>query len=400
VWKQWYTTLMKLRRLLLIEQQMRLLGHVQEEEDTIADTSTIQGSAIIIDSTSSSRASSKTTEASYVRQVFGGALLDDEWMVQAQTTMGPEQLGAFSRELAQGASNCCPYGCFEGQVRHANLATLQQLHQLQKELVKHAKEELQWVQKEFMFRPTLDGDDEEDELENEEEESALLAASNNGFSDIRNTNSWKAKNGFFTRKRSFASRCLSENRSNDGDEEEEDDADSGMLELVSPSSSPPSRTSSSGSWRQRRSERGGGRWMFNQVLARQYFHQLKFQVMELLSKYNHPSSWKALLAKCWKTWEHEDSYAVLTFTSRQAAAAARQSLSSSGIDLNDIPIPPLADASAFRLFPFRFFCRPVTVTINPIQKAFRLYMCVLVSRLIDFAFHLCLIFLHLSLLSL
>jgi hypothetical protein len=374
VWRQWYTTLMKLRRLLLIEQRLRLIGHVREEDDTIADTNTTQNSAIIIDSSSSPRASSKTTKASYVHQVFGGALLDEEWMVQAQTTMGPEQLGAFSRELAQGASNCCPYGCFEGQVRHANLATLQQLHQLQKERVKHAKEELQRVQKEFMFRPTLDCDDEEDELENEEEESALLAATSNGFSQIRNTDSWRAKNGFFTRKRSFASRCLSESKSNDSDVEEEDGVESSMVELVSPSSAPPSRTTSSGSWRQRRSERGRDRWVCNQVLARHYFHQLKFQVMELLSKYNHPSSWKALLAKCWKTWEHEDSYAVLTFTSRQAAAAARQSLSSSGIDLNDIPIPPLADAGAFRLFPFRFFCRPVTVTINAFQKAFRLYM--------------------------
>lgn len=71
----------------------------------------------------------------------------------------------------------------------------------------------------------------------------------------------------------------------------------------------------------------------------------------------------------------ENSYAILTFTSRQAAAAARQYLSSSReLSMHDIPIPPLADAAPCTLMPFRFVCRPVTVTAKDWQKNVRLYL--------------------------
>lgn len=96
--------------------------------------------------------------------------------------------------------------------------------------------------------------------------------------------------------------------------------------------------------------------------------------MELARQYRSPDAWRRLMVKCWGGWDHEDPYVVVTFTSRRAAAAARQSLSSSGVELNDIPVPPLADAGALRLLPFRFFCRPVTVTVNAIQKGVRFYM--------------------------
>ena len=46
----------------------------------------------------------------------------------------------------------------------------------------------------------------------------------------------------------------------------------------------------------------------------------------------------------------------------------------SGVDLNDLPVAPLADAGALRLLPFRFFCRPVTITVNDFQKGFRMFM--------------------------
>ena len=123
----------------------------------------------------------------------------------------------------------------------------------------------------------------------------------------------------------------------------------------------------------------------------------------------------------------ESSYAVVTFTSRQAAAAARQSIkqkflannstknycgcarytslevlaggggdayqekqqqregSSSpelktysgmmrSITLHDVPTPPLADAAAWKGRPCRNLCRPVTVTLNDFQKSLRLYL--------------------------
>mmetsp|Transcript_18278 Transcript_18278/g.50913 ORF Transcript_18278/g.50913 Transcript_18278/m.50913 type:complete len:1171 (+) Transcript_18278:158-3670(+) len=71
-----------------------------------------------------------------------------------------------------------------------------------------------------------------------------------------------------------------------------------------------------------------------------------------------------------------ESYAVVTFTSRQAAIAARQCLSDgSGLDgwreVDKIPVPPLADAVPWNIFDCRGCCRPVTVTIPPHQRRIR-----------------------------
>lgn len=73
-----------------------------------------------------------------------------------------------------------------------------------------------------------------------------------------------------------------------------------------------------------------------------------------------------------------ESYAVVTFTSRQAAIAARQCLSDgSGLDgwreVDKIPVPPLADSVPFGLCKCdcRGCCRPVTVTLQPGEKRWR-----------------------------
>jgi hypothetical protein len=60
----------------------------------------------------------------------------------------------------------------------------------------------------------------------------------------------------------------------------------------------------------------------------------------------------------------ESTYAVVTFTSRQAAVAARHNLMDGrGLDnwlnLIDIPVPPLADGDSIG---FRSCCRPITVS--------------------------------------
>jgi len=72
----------------------------------------------------------------------------------------------------------------------------------------------------------------------------------------------------------------------------------------------------------------------------------------------------------------ESTFAVVTFTSRQAAVAARHCLSDSrGADrwntVSEIPSPPLADAAVFNLSSFRGCVRPVTISINDRQKMIR-----------------------------
>lgn len=75
----------------------------------------------------------------------------------------------------------------------------------------------------------------------------------------------------------------------------------------------------------------------------------------------------------------ESTYAVVTFTSRQAAVAARSCLADGRgagrwQTLKEIPIPPLSDAAPADLVTFRNCCRPVTLSINERQKNVRHYL--------------------------
>jgi hypothetical protein len=77
----------------------------------------------------------------------------------------------------------------------------------------------------------------------------------------------------------------------------------------------------------------------------------------------------------------DSTYAVVTFTSRQAAVAARACVADGRghgrwLTLQDIPIPPLADAPAgdMGLTGCRNCCRPVTISLNEQQKNLRHYL--------------------------
>jgi hypothetical protein len=75
----------------------------------------------------------------------------------------------------------------------------------------------------------------------------------------------------------------------------------------------------------------------------------------------------------------ESTYAVVTFTSRQAAVAARHCLADSRgsfrwMNLEEIPVPPLADAASGDLLTCRGCCRPVTISISEHQKRIRYYL--------------------------
>ena len=74
--------------------------------------------------------------------------------------------------------------------------------------------------------------------------------------------------------------------------------------------------------------------------------------------------------------KRESSYAVVTFTSRQAAVAARHCLSDGrGTDrwiaYSKLPIPPLADAASGEILACRNCCKPVTLSITDRQKDYR-----------------------------
>jgi hypothetical protein len=72
----------------------------------------------------------------------------------------------------------------------------------------------------------------------------------------------------------------------------------------------------------------------------------------------------------------DSTYAVVTFTSRQAAVAARHCLADSRgtnrwVTVSEIPSPPLADAPVCNVSSFRGCVRPVTLSISDKQKLLR-----------------------------
>jgi hypothetical protein len=75
----------------------------------------------------------------------------------------------------------------------------------------------------------------------------------------------------------------------------------------------------------------------------------------------------------------DSTFAIVTFTSRQAAVAARNCMADGrGADrwvtLDHLPIPPLADAAAWDLLACRNCCRPLALGVNERQKNCRHYM--------------------------
>ena len=74
----------------------------------------------------------------------------------------------------------------------------------------------------------------------------------------------------------------------------------------------------------------------------------------------------------------ESTFAVVTFTSRQAAVAARHCIAdgrghSRWLTVEEIPVPPLADAAPCDFITCRGCCRPVSLSIPKKQQMIRKY---------------------------
>jgi len=72
----------------------------------------------------------------YYREVFGS---DDNYDVESHffhaLQFGPEQTAVYSRELAQGAANCCPNGCGEKRLRDRKKVGIDELIAMEREAV-------------------------------------------------------------------------------------------------------------------------------------------------------------------------------------------------------------------------------------------------------------------------
>jgi len=77
----------------------------------------------------------------------------------------------------------------------------------------------------------------------------------------------------------------------------------------------------------------------------------------------------------------DSTYCVVTFSSRQAAVAARHCLADGRgvqrwLSEETVPVPPLADAAPCDIITCRGCCRPVTLNINENQLALRRYIAI------------------------
>jgi Late exocytosis, associated with Golgi transport len=315
-----------------------------------------------------------STTSKYLFQVFGGhynPALEDDIRANVASAFGPEQMAVFSRELAQSASNCCPNGMRENYMRKLPDSELKDriadaemdLHRAVQDLqrsqedvstrpvpyrVRRSRRPLpvDGVAHHRLFRPTLEflqnfrtrlrprsehAALEMTELTRDESDSEAGAPTS-----IRNIDRGDSNNNG----------ARSNGVKSNGDSLHQ--GDNGAAVPV--------------------------RWVWPS-LSHLRDRQTWKELWEIARREIARPPGSGLRSKLPEVLLSENSYAILTFTSRQAAAAARQYLSSRcELSMHDIPIPPLADAAPCTLMPFRFVCRPVTVTAKDWHKNVRLYL--------------------------
>ncbi|KAG7355019.1 protein of unknown function DUF221-domain containing protein [Nitzschia inconspicua] len=259
-------------------------------------------------------------------------------------TLGVEQLTVYSREMSQSASNPCVNGCNEEALAFWSIEELEDQLQDAWEDVREANAKLLRVRADIfrkenkILRKSEVADDVEVGIEERNVKNNLLSVDEGGDQDSHPVN---MESGF-----------------------------------VSHSSS-----ERSGSLRQRAVPSAHLKYKMAQSLVNQMNNisstiaTKRKKDARCCKKTNFVCFAQGGPPKVTKVLDHP-SFAIVTFTSRQAAIAARQCLADGkGIDRWDqvdaIPIPPLADAPPCDIFFCRGCCRPVTLTINPKERKVR-----------------------------
>lgn len=435
-WRKWYATATKMRRLQLIRSHLQLvskrqiqfrcgvgstLGSVagdqlndfveevandlaedlqnainfgEDEEPQVAARRPLKQQQQENGSSSKDSIDDATTAPNeYFVQALGSMLAEDDLKTNA-LEFGPEQTAVYGRELAQSASNFCPFGCCEGRIRRStNLESLQEMEQKASRSLHQSKQELDAARQ--LFLNTLA--DVEDESDNDEDDDMPVEIPRHygiipPSRRIRKIHDKRGSHHRLSQEDDSSPRQKLRNRGNTPQRKKKKSVTMELPEIRSPLSGNrisldtaqlmesidalPTPIPMTPKMRKRRSSSIA--WVMflcvrNMLDPRWWFWCLN----EIRLK-----RWGVIPA-AFKELKRESAYAVVTFTSRQAAAAARQSLlqgddncdfAKFGMTLHDLPTPPLADAAAWTGFPCRYFCRPVTITLNDIQKNLRLYL--------------------------
>jgi hypothetical protein len=241
------------------------------------------------------------------------------------------------------SSNACPFGCGEGLIR---FSTLEQLKVLEEEILDAAR------------------------VANEEliEARASVNRLTSGVVEM----------------------AAPEEGEDDASLSKIDDENAGLLDLEEGVQQPAQASKESKSLRKRATAGSAQKWKQAQSLAKsiQGFPRKSGKKNETPRKWAAP--WRRAVVKTRESLRHTVSrtgnvgtnvlehptYAVITFTSRQAAVAARQCLADGGgldrwIEIQELPIAPLADAPPWDILFCRGICRPVTLTISDNEKKCR-----------------------------
>jgi hypothetical protein len=275
-----------------------------------------------------------------------------------------EQLTVYCREFARTSAMCCPFGCDEYTIRHADAATLSDMEIEAEEAVREASDELRRARAEVHRFDSVAMQDsglsqpsdplhQADGQENSKLINLMVGNGNGHGSDVvRNDVEFG---------------CSGNTTTSDGGR---------IMDTV------PLMSTMTRYWEEAESlvEKEGlhsGRGLVRRKRklstgewALPIFHA-GAKVVKSAAQTSGSMTGK-VASKIVRT----DSYAVVTFTSRQAAIAARQCLADcSGLDrwleLEDIPTPSLSDAPPWNICDCRGCCRPVTLTLPQEQKRWR-----------------------------
>mmetsp|Transcript_13295 Transcript_13295/g.38291 ORF Transcript_13295/g.38291 Transcript_13295/m.38291 type:complete len:1346 (+) Transcript_13295:296-4333(+) len=264
-------------------------------------------------------------------------------------TYGPEQTAVHGIEFARSAGVCCPRGCCEELVRLANLDDLIDMEEAAEESVEIANDMLQKARSR-VNEATLDVDLDTLSKEFDHENRALLVLHGNSAIELPTGSEQTALPKF--QHPSIRQRAST--------------VESHWARAQVMTQAPDTKQNRKTKNRQRFLDTGNLRIPFSKSW-RNRFKDLNDKVLTRAA-----STSRDLVDYAIGT----NTFAVVTFTSRQAAIAARQCIVDGNAlnqwkQVEDIPVPPLADAAPYNFWHGRNFCRPVTLTINDRQKFVR-----------------------------
>jgi len=393
-WSKWYNAASKLRRLRfirrLIQEKLHYDVYLDEDDDEVelrdnqaldADRkelpqstdsplplSTVLSSGDALSQPRSASEIYKDTDANheYYRHVFGsgyGDAADESGVFQSSYEFGgPEQTAVYSREFAQSAAACCPHGCGEGRLRRSGIDELRRLEEEAKQEVHAANLLLRKAQARAVVSSECK------ELLNEEkkyisnEKSTKQLPTHESMDSAGSTPHDIFRAVHLHRPGSIRQRTTSRSSA----------SETGEWAVVDSIVSDPAYDGLKlrGSKGYNSALMGVAKWPSPRDICGVATGEPE---RTLDSGTDTP---KHLASNVLDTLTRETTYAVVTFTSRQAAVAARQCLADGRAferwtTFEEVPVPPLSDAAAFQLCPCRGCCRPVTISINNRQKLLR-----------------------------